>query len=150
MNAKRQGTPTRLATLLSSSALKQWGIAFDPAHWAELSRAWKEAVGEPLAAHACPLRYREGRLALAVESSVWASRIRHDHAALVARLRTRAPFKDLSGLQVRVLPREFPPDAKRRAGARRPSAQALAQIDEIAGAVKSESLRAALRRLGRG
>jgi hypothetical protein len=140
--------PHRLGSLLSSQ-LGAAGSAIDPAALEVLARAGQDAAGKPLAAHARPLRYDGGRLVLAVTAPVWASRIRHEHGALLARLRQHAFFRDLAAIQVRLAsaggPRRPPPPAPPR----RPSNEARALVEEIAGAVKDEKLRAALRRLAR-
>lgn len=148
LQSTRTFRPRRLGSLLSSQ-LGAAGANLDPAVLELLTRAWREAAGEPLGAHARPLRYHGGRLVLAVTAPVWASRIRHEHGALLTRLRRHAFFRDLATVQVRLAagpgPRRAPPPAPPR----RPSKEARALVEEIAGAVKDEQLRAALRRLAR-
>jgi hypothetical protein len=141
-------SPQRLGALLAA-ALRQCGRDFDPQRWQELGQAWREAAGEPLATHAVALRYERGQLVLGVDAPVWAARLRHGHGELIGRLRRHERFRDLRTLQVRVLPRALPAAPSPAGRARRPSATVQAQLEAIAEAYDSDTLRAALARLRR-
>lgn len=140
----------KLASYLNDAALRRLGIALDRERQQALEQVWIEAAGQPLAAHVRPLRYTDGCLILRAESSVWASKLRHQPQRLISALRRHAIFQELIGLQVRVVP---PEQAATVRGPERttrklsPKIQAL--LDSVAEHTPDEALRDALRRLGR-
>lgn len=56
---------------------------------ADLHSVWDAVVGEEVAAHARPVRLREGVLVVAVDEPGWATRIRYLGAELAGRLNER-------------------------------------------------------------
>jgi len=141
----------KLASYLTDSALRQFGIVLDRAQQQAIEQVWSEAAGQPLAAHVRPLRYTDGCLILQAESPVWASKLRHQPQKIISALRRHAIFQELIGLQVRVVPLEYAAGPKRPTrSAQRLSPETRALLDSVAKHTPDEALRDALRRLGRG
>jgi hypothetical protein len=116
----------------------------------QVTVAWAETVGEPLVQHVIPLRYSDGCLSLQADSSLWASKIRHQQQRLIDLLRTHPVLRQLSLLKVRIAPlqRERAKPV-RPVVLHRPSTQTLTLLAQVADDISDPGLREALKRLGR-
>ncbi len=140
----------KLASYFSSETLFTLGMPRDMQTLPQVSVAWAETVGEPLVQHVIPLRYSDGCLSLQADSSLWASKIRHQQQSLIDQLRTHPALRGVSLLKVRIAPlqRERVKPA-RRSTLHRPSAQTLTLLAQVADDITDPGLREALKRLGR-
>lgn len=119
----------------------------DVARLPEIVEAWRQAVGDELAAQVQPIRLRNGRLILRAASPAWVSRVRHAHESLIKLLRREPPFRDLVDIEVRATPREFP---KQNRTTSKPPALAETSrrlLESVAADIEDPALRAALIRL---
>ena len=140
----------KLASYFSSETLYSLGMPRDMQTLPLVSAAWAETVGAPLAQHVIPLRYSEGCLSLQADSSLWASKIRHQQQQLVERLRAHEVLRSVSLLKVRIAPLQLERVKPLRAPAlHRPTAQTLTLLAQVADDISDPELRAALKRLGR-
>lgn len=117
-----------------------------------LRQAWHAVVPEPLASHTHPVRYAAGLLFVHVDTSAWASRLRHQQPALVAELRRLSMFRDLVNLRFRVTPRDsaaIEAETPKPAARSRLSSHAAKVIADAARSVSDPGLRDALQRLAR-
>lgn len=115
-----------------------------------LEQAWRASVPEPLASRARPVRFEAGVLHVQVEASAWASRLRHQQPAFVARLARDPVFAGLTRIRVRVLPAAADPAAASAGaspGPSRLSAKAAETVARSAATIRDPGLRAALERL---
>jgi predicted nucleic acid-binding Zn ribbon protein len=69
-----------------------------------LEHDWAEAVGPSVAAHAVAVTFRHRRLTVRVDDPAWGSQLRWMENDLVERLRRRAEYESLEGLDIRVGP----------------------------------------------
>ena len=113
-----------------------------------LQQTWRAVVPEPMASHARPVRYAAGLLFIHADTAAWATRLRHQQAALVASLRRTPMLRDLAGVRLRVVPPEIPirRPAPPTSGSRL-SPKAAAVVADAARAIAHPELRAALERL---
>ena len=143
-------TARKLASYFSSDTLFSLGMPRDMQSLPQVSVAWAETVGEPLVQHVMPLRYSDGCLSLQADSSLWASKIRHQQQHLVDQLRLHPALQQLQMLKVRIAPLQqerVKPD--RRPALHRPSADTLTLLEQVAEDIADPGLRDALKRLGR-
>jgi predicted nucleic acid-binding Zn ribbon protein len=140
----------RLANYLSDEVFARLGRQLE---WLQiLERVWAARVASPLSSHTRPVSYRSGRLIVHAESSVWANRLRHQRAGVIAAVRKEPVLEGLLELTVRVAPSGAVREA---ATPRRPaktpgrlSESAAALIKAMASDVHDPELRSALERLG--
>lgn len=140
----------KLASYFSSETLFSLGMPRDMRRLPQVCVAWAETVGKPLAQHVIPLRYHDGCLSLQADSSLWASKIRHQQQGLITRLRVHGVLQQLHLLKVRIAPlqRERAKTA-RPPELHRPSADMLTLLEQVADDIADPGLRDALKRLGR-
>lgn len=140
----------KLASYFSSETLFSLGMPRDMQALPQVSVAWAVTVGEPLVLHVIPLRYSEGCLSLQADSSLWASKIRHEQQLLIEQLRANPVLRQLNQLKVRIAPlqRERVKPV-RKPTLHRPSAQTLTLLEQVADDITDPGLRNALMRLGR-
>ena len=125
------------------------------ARWAQglatqqrLQQAWESHMAAPWATQAWPLRYQDGKLTLAVATSVWASQLRHQQRRLLSHLQGHPLFHGLKEIRLRVLPPQSLPSARvRRQSTLGLSSRARVVVQGGADATSDPLLRAALRRL---
>jgi len=116
--------------------------------FSRLQQAWRANVPEPLASHARPVRYAAGLLFVHADTPAWASRLRHERAAVIATLRRTNELRALSDLRVRAVPRQAPPaPPPPRSASTRLSPRAARIIGEASRGIADPRLRAALERL---
>jgi hypothetical protein len=140
----------KLASYFSSETLFSLGMPRDMQALPQLSLAWAETVGEPLVQHVIPLRYSDGCLSLQADSSVWASKIRHQQQALIDQLRAHPALRQLSLLKVRIAPLQRERvKPLRKPSLKRPSVETLTLLAQVADDITDPGLRDALKRLGR-
>lgn len=140
----------KLASYFSSETLYSLGMPRDMQTLPLVSAAWAETVGQPLAQHVIPLRYSDGCLSLQADSSLWASKIRHQQQPLIERLRAHPALRCVSQLKVRIAPLQLQRVKPARAPAlHRPSAQTLTLLEQVADDITDPGLRDALKRLCR-
>lgn len=139
----------KIGKLITPLTLRELGMPADVARLPEITGAWAEAVGHPLAAHVHPIRYTGGRLILRATSPLWVSKVRHGHDALIRTLRAVPFFRDLIGFEVRAQPLDRGPrrDPRRRARELSPPTRRL--LESVAEHTADPDLRAALQRLAR-
>ena len=143
-------TARKLASYFSSETLFGLGMPRDMQVLPQLCVAWAETVGEPLVQHVVPRRYSDGCLSLQADSSVWASKIRHQQQAIIDQLRAHPAFSQLSLLKVRIAPLERERiKPARKPSLKRPSAETLTLLAQVADDITDPGLRDALKRLGR-
>jgi hypothetical protein len=159
----RQKNPCGRATLMSMSyhgirkinslitplTLRELGMPADIARLPEITGAWTECVGTPLAEHVQPIRYTAGKLVLRASSAAWVSKVRHNHDTLIRKLRGHPLFRDLIGFEVRASPldrvlRQEPPRAPRSL-----SAETRRLLESVAADTTDPALRDSLIRLAR-
>ena len=75
----------------------------------ELERRWPRCAG-PAADTSFPLLFRSGRLVVFTESAIWATELRHQQRGLIEALADLG----MTTLEVRAIPRIFPPPRARR------------------------------------
>lgn len=140
----------KLASYFSSDALFSLGMPRDMQSLPQVSVAWAETVGEPLAQHVIPLRYSDGCLSLQADSSLWASKIRHQQQRLIDQLRAHPALQQLKLLKLRIAPlQQERVKPVRRPALHRPSAETLTLLQQVADDMTDPGLRDALKRLGR-
>ena len=140
----------KLASYFSSDTLFGLGMPRDMQSLPQISVAWAETVGEPLAQHVIPLRYSDGCLSLQADSSLWASKIRHQQQRLINQLRSHPALSQLKLLKVRIEPlQQERVKPVRRPALHRPSAETLTLLQQVADDITDPGLRDALKRLGR-
>ncbi len=143
-------TARKLASYFSSDTLFSLGMPRDMQSLPQVCVAWAETVGEPLVQHVMPLRYSDGCLSLQADSSLWASKIRHQQQRLVEQLRLHPVLQQLQLLKVRIAPLQqerVKPGCK--PALHRPSADTLTLLEQVAEDITDPGLRDALKRLGR-
>ena len=69
-------------------------------------RVWDEVVGGPIAAHAHPVRLRDGVLLVHVDEAGWATELRYVAEGLADRLNEAVGAPAVTSVQVAVQPRE--------------------------------------------
>src|SRR5512135_2550580 len=94
----------KIGKLITPLTLRELGMPADVARLPEITGAWAAAVGPTLADHVHPIRYTGGKLVLRASSTVWVSKVRHGHEALIRTLRAVPFFHDLIGIEVRAQP----------------------------------------------
>lgn len=144
------GSSRRIGSYLSREVLARLGMPADLADLPRVCTAWDATVGEPMCEHVQPIRYADGCLKLRTDSSVWASKLRHQHAALLKALRVHEAFKDLKRLHISVQPlaqAELP--GARRQRVAYPSTATRALLQDTAAHIHDPELAAALKRLAR-
>jgi len=139
----------KIGSLLTSLSLRELGMPSDVARLAEITLAWREAVGDPLAQHVHPIRFNRGRLVLRADSPVWVSRVRNAHETLSRQLRGHAMFRELVGLEVRAAPLERVPARKKPHRRHDISERSLELIRRVAADIADPELRQTLRKLSR-
>lgn len=141
--------PKNVGAHLPDTMLKRAGVHMDKL--SSLLAHWKANVGEPLVSHSFPVSYGDGRLSLRVDTSAWASRLRHSQAETMNQLREDPYFHDLRELYVRVLPeRARAQSEKKREAPALPSripVTAAHLIKSVADDIVDPALRKALIRL---
>lgn len=142
--------PRKLSSFFSSDTLFSLGMPRDLRTLPQVCVAWAEVAGEPLAQHVTPIRYSDGCLSLRADSSVWASKIRHQQQNLIAQLRAHPLLQKLSVLKVSIAPLQLPRRKPARAAVvRHPSKDTLKLLEHVADDIADPGLRDALKRLGR-
>lgn len=140
----------KLASYFSSDTLFSLGMPRDMQSLPRVSMAWAETVGEPLVQHVIPLRYSDGCLSLQADSSLWASKIRHQQQRLIDQLRLHPVLQQLQLLKVRIAPlQQERVKPVRKPALHRPSADTLTLLQQVAEDITDPGLRDALKRLGR-
>ena len=140
----------KLASYFSSETLFSLGMPRDMQSLPQVCVAWAEAVGDPLVQHVIPLRYSDGCLSLQADSSLWASKIRHQQQHFIEQLRANPVLRQLNQLKVRIAPLQRESIKQvRRPTLHRPSAQTLTLLEQVADDITDPGLRNALLRLGR-
>ena len=142
------GGPKRLANCLPDSLRSALSGRVDEN--SRLSHAWHACVAEPLASHAHPVRYAAGLLFVHVNTPAWASRLRYEKPALLARLRASPAFRDIGDIHFRVVPLEpMVTNARKPPQPSRLSPQAAEVVAQTAATITDPALREALGRLAR-
>lgn len=145
-NIGKAGAARRLAACLPEHLTNALGHRVDED--SRLRQAWRARIPEPLASHVRPVRYAAGTLFVHVDTSAWASRLRHQQPALVSALKGVPLFRDLVDFRFRVVPLEAPaPRAAVKPTPSRLSAKAAKTVADAARTVSNPDLRAALERL---
>ena len=117
---------------------------------------WPQIVGETAANHSQPANLEEGVLTVWVDSSLWATKLRHLGPSIVAKLNLRQSDFDtrirLSALSIRVSPAEASDTADqedpRKHLVHKPADRKTTDLlASVASSVKDEALRASMLRL---
>ena len=146
--------PKNVGAHLPDTMRNRVGVHLDKV--SNLLAHWKAHVGGPLASHSYPVSYERGRLSLRADTSAWASRVRHDHGAIIEQLKRDPFFHDLTELYVRVLPerakarREDKQEEKQEIEVLPPSrisSSAASLIKSVADGITDPALRRSLIRL---
>lgn len=117
-----------------------------------LSALWAGLAPSPLVSHFRPVAYHHGQLTLHTDSTVWASRLRHQQQSVRERLCLDPYFQDLVKLNVRITPtgtHDTGTPVPRRAPTKNFSAATAALLNQIAEGETDPALRAALQRLAK-
>jgi hypothetical protein len=143
-------SPRKLGSFLSSDTLDGLGMPRDLRDLPQIVAAWSSTVDAPLAQHVTPARYHDGCLSLRADSPVWASKIRHQQADIVARLRNNPALRQLTLLKVQIEPLQISrPRAAPKPVVRYPSKGTVTLLEQVASDITDPGLRAALQRLAR-
>ena len=104
------------------------------------------AVSPKLAAHCWAAGLRDRQLIVVVDSPAWATRLHFEQNQLIQLLRQQPELQSLTGLQIKVRPKETTqPNPVRRVAPL--SAQSTADINACADTINDPALAKALRRL---
>ena len=111
-----------------------------------INRLIAAAVSSKLAPHCAAAGIRDRQLVVLVDSPAWATRLHFEQNQLIQHLRQQPELNSLTGLQIKVRPKEStPPNPTRRAQALSP--ESTADIKACADSIDDPALSRALRRL---
>lgn len=138
-------TPKELRVYLTQLTTRYLSADSDVQLLRQREQAWRESVDAAVARHVRAVFYRDGRLTLHADSSLWLNKLSQQQQALIKRLRTHTAFTGLRELHVRVVPRSHAPTAQ--PASLQLTGSAAAVLESAAEAVHDGDLATALRSL---
>ena len=138
-------TPKELRVYLTQLTTRYLSSDSDVQLLRQREQAWRECVDAAVSRHVRAVFYRDGRLTLHADSSLWLNKLSQQQQALIKRLRTHAAFAGVRELHLRVVPRGHAP-AVRPASLSLPGSAARV-LESAAADVQDGDLAQALRKL---
>lgn len=138
-------TPKELRVYLTQLTTRYLSSDSDVQLLRQREQAWRECVDATVARHVRAVFFRDGRLTLHADSSLWLNKLSQQQQALIKRLRTHAAFAGVRELHLRVMPRGQAPTV--RPASLRLTASAARVLEGAAGDVSDDNLAQALRKL---
>ena len=138
-------TPKELRVYLTQLTTRYLPSDSDVQVLRQREQAWRDCVDAPVARHVRAVFYRDGRLTLHADSSLWLNKLSQQQQALLKRLRTHAAFAGVRELHLRVVPRGQAPTV-RPASLTLPNSAAQV-LESAADDVEDGDLARALRKL---
>ena len=97
-------TPKELRIYLTQLTTRYLTSDSDVQLLRQREQAWRECVDATVARHVRAVFFRDGRLTLHADSSLWLNKLSQQQQALIKRLRTHAAFAGVRELHLRVVP----------------------------------------------